>query len=205
MPFSPAQIQRLFSWIPKTIGGVTYPAVWSDQWAASPTYPVIVLTLAPTGRTMGFDSYLGIEPNQDEEGEVYDDRWGHYEKATVTVDFQTISPTERDSFAHLFEIEVIRSRLDLDWQQDKLKVLDVLLSGAALSYRDAHGRVIYRSVTDLEIEGEISWIEQVPAIKSFEALVHGSSSENDLRYFIYVPGRVGVSVRLVGPAQENLG
>lgn len=201
MPFSPTQIQRLFSWVPKQIGGVVYPAVWSDQWVAAPTYPMIVLTLAPTGRTLGFDSPLGVELNQTEEGDIYDDRWGYHEKATFTIDFQTTSPTERDEFAHLFGIEIVRSRRGLSWETDKLKVLDVLLEGAPLSYPDLHGRIIYRSVTDIEIEGEISWIDHVPAIKSFGVLIPGESSENDLRYFLFAPGRVGISAKLIGPGQ----
>lgn len=199
MPFSPAQIQRLFAWLPKTIGGKLYPGLWSDQWVTSdgspPLIPALIVTLMERGRSQFFDSPLRVEYNA-EEG-CYDDSWGHYEKATLTVDFQTTDRDERDAFAHLFGIEIIKTRHDLIWDVDKLKLTDVLLDGAKLSYIDQYGRIIYRSVTDIEFEAEISWIDQVPAITSFGVTISGGSGGNVLRYVLFAPGFWGCSTKLV--------
>ncbi|HNR59088.1 MAG TPA: hypothetical protein PKJ51_11595 [Methanothrix sp.] len=197
MPFSLDQIQRLYDWLPKKFGTTTYPAIWSDQWNSAPTVPSMVLTLRPTGRSMFFDSFLRTNLEfEGTEGLLYNDVWGHYEKATLSVDFQTTDPIERDRFAHEFGLEVMRYRLDLDWDNDKLRFCDILMAGANMSYVDGHGMVIYRSVIDMEIEGEISWTDDTPAIRSFGILISGSSGTGELRYVLYAPGNFGLSTIL---------
>ncbi len=187
----------MFAWLPKTISGVVYPAVWSDQWISmeDPAPPVIVLTLMGTVRSMGFDSPLSVEYNEEED--VYDDRWGHYEKATLSVDFQTLDPDERDIFGYEFGLELLKKRLNLIWDDDKLKLTDILLDGAKLDYVDEQGRIIYRSVTDIEFEAEVSYVDQVPAIRSFGVMFTDSTGVEKLRYVLFAPGCMGVSTRLV--------
>lgn len=206
MAFSLAQIQAIYEWIPKTFNGTTYPAVWSDQWTSAATPPILVLTLTPTGRFRFFDSFLHANSVTDDEGKLlYDEVWGYHEKATLSIDFQTKNPAERDEVGHAIAVEILRNRLKLTMVRDKLRVDDILQTGMNTSYIDSHGNIIYRSVSDIQFEGELGYSESVPAIRRFGVDIGSGGSPKHLQYVIQDAMRVGfgISARLVYEVEED--
>lgn len=191
-----AQLDLIERRLPSSLAGVAVNKARIKQQMKMPDPPRLLLGVLSDGTKVSGKADQRRFIYHPENG--YDDRYlGSIKRDTLTLFIDGYDLNQVREMMSDLQLYLDSRELDLVWSNDRMRLAEVFNPQEHSEGKDSRSnKTLYRLSIDLWIEYEFLWLDNTPAIQSFN---YGINSNDKIAFKaqIYAPGSYGASLKLI--------
>ncbi len=167
IPLTEFQHECLMAFLPRVLGGITYPLIETQRNIPRPECPAIVVWASSETPSDGANSLLRTFRNRD--GEMVE-FWGERYFFTLNCSLRAYDPAELATMHRSFLRQVQHNRRAMKMRMHTIEFKEVLRSESLAmdSQRESYeGQQVFRAIVELRFEFEVSERDYTDLIKKY--------------------------------------